>query len=61
MRRRRQPNKLRTLPQVLEVRTLLSFVPQDQDKKLGLIRDLNRQIAPGLAETRLEQAADRRR
>jgi hypothetical protein len=41
-------NKLRTLPQVLEVKTLLSFVPQDQDKKLGLIRDLNRQLGPAL-------------
>jgi hopanoid biosynthesis associated RND transporter like protein HpnN len=41
-------DKLRTLPQVLEVRTLLSFVPQDQDKKLGLIRDLNRQLGPAL-------------
>jgi uncharacterized protein len=40
--------KLRTLPQVLEVKTLLSFVPQDQDKKLGLIRDLNRQLGPAL-------------
>jgi len=41
-------DKLRTLPQVLEVRTLLSFEPQDQDKKLGLIRDLNRQLGPAL-------------
>jgi hopanoid biosynthesis associated RND transporter like protein HpnN len=41
-------DKLRTLPQVLEVKTLLSFVPQDQDKKLGLIRDLNRQLGPAL-------------
>ena len=41
-------DKLRTLPQVLEVKTLLSFVPQDQDKKLGLIRDLNRQLGPVL-------------
>ena len=41
-------DKLRTLPQVLEVKTLLSFVPQDQDKKLGLIRDLNRQFGPAL-------------
>jgi len=40
--------KLRTLPQVLEVRTLLSFVPQDQDKKLALIHDLNRQLGPPL-------------
>ncbi|MGB6271357.1 MAG: MMPL family transporter [Pseudolabrys sp.] len=41
-------DRLRTLPQVLEVKTLLSFVPQDQDKKLGLIRDLNRQLGPAL-------------
>ncbi|HEX3342638.1 MAG TPA: MMPL family transporter [Pseudolabrys sp.] len=41
-------DKLRTLPQVLEVKTLLSFVPQDQDKKLGLIRDLTRQLGPAL-------------
>jgi hopanoid biosynthesis associated RND transporter like protein HpnN len=41
-------DKLRTLPQVLEVKTLLSFVLQDQDKKLGLIRDLNRQLGPAL-------------
>jgi uncharacterized protein len=40
--------KLRTLPQVLQARTLLSFVPQDQDKKLALIKDLNRQLGPSL-------------
>src|SRR5215467_5464815 len=38
--------KLGMLPQVAETRTLLSFIPQDQDKKLALIRDLNRQLGP---------------
>jgi uncharacterized protein len=41
-------DKLRTLPQVLQARTLLSFVPQDQDKKLALIKDLNKQLGPSL-------------
>src|SRR5262249_51576495 len=40
--------KLGMLPQVAETRTLLSFIPQDQDKKLALIRDLNRQLGPAL-------------
>ena len=40
--------KLRTIPEVLQARSLLSFVPQDQDKKLALIKDFARQIAPAL-------------
>ena len=40
--------KLQKLPQVLQARTLLSFVPQDQDKKLGLIQELGRQLGPSL-------------
>src|SRR5262249_26043367 len=39
---------LQKLPEVLQARTLLSFVPQDQDKKLALIKDLNRQLGPSL-------------
>lgn len=40
--------QLRKLPQVLQARTLLSFVPQDQDKKLALIQDLGRQLGQAL-------------
>ena len=40
--------KLRKLPEVLQVSTLLSFVPQDQDKKLALIQDLGRRLGQSL-------------
>ena len=40
--------KFQELPEVLQVTTLLSLVPQDQDKKLGLIRELDRQLGPAL-------------
>ncbi len=40
--------QLRKLPQVLQARTLLSFVPQDQEKKLALIQDLSRQLGQAL-------------
>jgi hypothetical protein len=40
--------QLRKLPQVLQARTLLSFVPQDQDKKVALIQDLGRQLGQAL-------------
>jgi hopanoid biosynthesis associated RND transporter like protein HpnN len=40
--------KLQKLPEVLQVRTLLTFVPQDQDKKLALIQDFGRQLGPAL-------------
>jgi hypothetical protein len=43
-------NQLRNLPQVLQATTLLSFVPQDQDKKLALIQDLNRRLGPMLQQ-----------
>ncbi len=42
--------KLRKLPQVLEAETLLSFVPQDQDKKLTLIRDLGHRLGQTLQQ-----------
>ena len=42
--------KLGKLPQVLEAMTLLSFVPQDQDKKLALIRDLGRRLGQALQQ-----------
>jgi hypothetical protein len=41
-------DKLRTIPEVLQARSLLSFVPEDQDKKLALIKDFARQIASAL-------------
>src|SRR5262249_62203923 len=44
--------KLQKLPEVLEVRTLLSFVPQDQDKKLELIQDFDEQVGPALGMPR---------
>jgi len=40
--------KLQKLPEVLQVRTLLTFVPQDQDKKLALIKDFSQQLGPAL-------------
>ena len=40
--------KLQKLPEVSQTQTLLSFVPQDQDKKLALIEELSRQLAPAL-------------
>jgi hopanoid biosynthesis associated RND transporter like protein HpnN len=40
--------KLQKLPEVSQTQTLLSFVPQDQDKKLSLIKELSRQLAPAL-------------
>jgi len=52
--------KVRSLPQVSQATTLLSFVPQDQDKKLALIKELGRklgqtlQTAPSKAPTDAE-------
>ena len=40
--------KLRKLPEVLQVTTLLTFIPQDQDKKLELIQDFEEQVEPAL-------------
>jgi uncharacterized protein len=40
--------RLRNMPQVSQVTTLLSFVPQDQDKKLALIKDLGRKLGQAL-------------
>jgi hopanoid biosynthesis associated RND transporter like protein HpnN len=40
--------KLQKLPEVLQVRTLLSFVPSDQDKKLESIQGLSRQLGQAL-------------
>ncbi len=42
--------QLQKLPQVLQAATLLSFVPQDQDKKLALIQDLSRRLGPVLQQ-----------
>src|SRR5262249_18650327 len=36
--------KLQKLPEVLDARNLLSFVPQDQDKKLASMKEFARQI-----------------
>ena len=40
--------KLRNLPQVLSTMTLSSFIPDDQDKKLGLIQDFAARIGSTL-------------
>ena len=40
--------KLQKLPEVSQVSTLLSFVPQDQDKKLAIIQDLSRRLGQSL-------------
>jgi hopanoid biosynthesis associated RND transporter like protein HpnN len=40
--------KLRKLPQVLSAMTLSSFIPEDQDKKLGLIQDFAGRIGSTL-------------
>ena len=39
--------------------TLQSFVPQDQDKKLAMIQELERKLGPIAASGRREQAAER--
>ena len=41
-------DRLAKLPQVGQTRTLLSFVPEDQDNKLALIRELNQKLGPML-------------
>ncbi len=43
-------DQLRKLPQVLQATTLLSFVPQDQDKKLAAIQDLGRRLGQVLQQ-----------
>ena len=43
-------DQLRKLPQVLQATTLLSFVPQDQDKKLASIQDLGRRLGQVLQQ-----------
>ncbi|HEY6024179.1 MAG TPA: MMPL family transporter, partial [Pseudolabrys sp.] len=43
-------DRLRQLPQVLQAKTLLSFVPQDQDKKLAAIQDLSRRLGQVLQQ-----------
>jgi hopanoid biosynthesis associated RND transporter like protein HpnN len=42
--------KLRKVPQVLQATTLLTFVPQDQDKKLAAIQDLGRRLGQSLQQ-----------
>jgi hopanoid biosynthesis associated RND transporter like protein HpnN len=42
--------QLRKLPEVLQATTLLSFVPQDQDKKLAAIQDLGRRLGQVLQQ-----------
>ena len=55
--------KLQKLPEVLQVSTLLGFVPQEQDKKLALIQDLSRWLGqvltspPGKPPTDAENVA----
>ena len=49
-------DRLRKLPQVLETTTLLTFVPQDQDKKLAAIRDLGRQLGSVLQQSATDKA-----
>ena len=43
-------DQLRKLPEVLQATTLLSFVPQDQDKKLAAIQDLGRRLGQVLQQ-----------
>ena len=40
--------RIRKMPEVLQATTLLSFVPQDQDKKLASIRTLGQKLGPML-------------
>jgi uncharacterized protein len=42
--------RLRNVPQVSQATTLLNFVPQDQDKKLALIKDLGRKLGQSLQQ-----------
>ena len=56
-------DRLRKLPEVRQVMTLASFVPQDQDKKLASIQELSRRVAstlqrqPGKPPTDAENVA----
>jgi hypothetical protein len=43
-------DRLQKLPQVQQTRTLSSFVPQDQDKKLALIHDFAEELGPVLEQ-----------
>jgi hopanoid biosynthesis associated RND transporter like protein HpnN len=51
-------DRLRKLPQVLQVTTLLSFVPQDQDKKLAAIQDLGRRLGQVLQQPATKPPSD---
>ena len=42
--------RLRKLPEVSQATTLLNFVPQDQDKKLALIKDLGRRLGQAVQQ-----------
>src|SRR5262249_58159657 len=42
--------RLRTVPQVSQATTLLDFVPQEQEKKLALIKDLGRRLGQALQQ-----------
>ena len=50
--------RMRKLPEVLSAQTLLSFVPQDQDKKLALIKAFGDSMAAILAKTPAKPPTD---
>ena len=50
--------RLRKLPKVLSAQTLLSFVPEDQDKKLALIKSFSEDMAGILAKTPAKTPTD---
>jgi hopanoid biosynthesis associated RND transporter like protein HpnN len=51
-------DRLSKLPQVKKTMTLFDFVPQDQDKKLGLIQEFGRKIGPSLHQTPTKPPSD---
>ena len=51
-------DRLSKLPEVSRVMTIDSFVPQDQEKKLSLIRDLAQSLEHGLQENTQESPTD---
>ena len=52
-------DRLRKMPEVARVMTVQDFVPQDQDRKLTMIRGLARQLRPALQTEDDGASADR--
>jgi uncharacterized protein len=51
-------DRLRKLPQIASAKTLVNFVPDDQDKKLGAIQQLAGRLGPSLRQEQSKPPAD---